>query len=73
MIGRPLSTYSLRPQLSPAAASFLQLLAASARIPAAALEPPARTWLEAYRVRRCACGSAVAAGGGCRACGGTGI
>ncbi len=50
---------------------FLAMLLSSARLPAAALEPPARNWLEAYRVACCAaCGAGVPVGSRCRGCGG---
>ena len=32
-------------------------------------QAPASGWLDAYRVRRCACGTAAPAGGRCRGCG----
>jgi hypothetical protein len=54
------------------AEAFLRLLAAQARPgPAMRPEPPARGWLEAYRLVRCAsCGAAVRTGTRCRQCGG---
>ena len=54
--------------MSAEARRFLEMLLASARLPAAALEPPAQSWMQAYRVRRCGCGTAVAAESRCRSC-----
>ena len=59
------------PPGSAEAQAFVRLMLSSARLPAGPIEPPARTWLDAYRVTRCAgCGAGVVAGSRCRGCGG---